>query len=123
LSFRTHAEKVAAWICAFYAAATFAWYGVWRHYFAERSADEAIFENVLWNGTHGHGLRSWIEGGAPHLALHFSPVLYLLLPLYGLFGSMHPVHLVASVLTAAAGFCFHRHVARTLDARSCCARP
>ena len=81
MSFRLRAESAAAWISALYAATTYAWYVVWRQFFAERSADEAIFENVLWNGTHGNGLRTWVENGVPHLAVHFSPVLYLLLPL------------------------------------------
>lgn len=118
MGFRTRAESRAAWICALYATTTFAWYGVWRNCFAERSADEGIFENILWNGVHGHGLRSWAEGGVSHFAVHLSPVLYLLLPPYALFRSMHVVHLAAAVLTAFAGYQFHGHVARTLDSRS-----
>jgi len=108
----------AGWVCALYLAVTFAWYVAWRHFLAERSADEGMFENILWNGVHGSGLRSWIEGGVPHLAVHFSPILYLLLPFYALTGSMHVVHLAVSALTAAAGLVFHRHVRHSLDERS-----
>ncbi len=116
---RRRSEVTAAGWCLLYAIATFTWYVVWRNRFAERSADEAIFENLLWNGVHGHGLRTWTEaGGVPHLAVHFSPVLYLLMPLYAAFPSMHVVHLVASILTALAGFLFYRHAARILDQRA-----
>lgn len=111
-------SRVAAWVCALYALATSGWYVVWRHGFAERSADEAIFENLLWNVVHGNGLRTSVEGGLPHLAVHFSPVLYLLAPLYAVFPSMHVVHFLAAALAAFAGYRFHRHVARTLDERS-----
>ncbi len=118
MGLRMRAESAAAWLCALYAVTTSVWYVLWRHGFAERSADEGMFENILWNAVHGHGLRTWVEGGVPHLAVHFSPVLYLLLPLYALFGSMHVVHFVTSILVAIAGYCFHGHVARTLDQRS-----
>jgi uncharacterized membrane protein len=101
------------WIAgALYVAATFAWYCVWRHFLAERSSDEAYFENCLWNAVHGNGLRTWIEGeegrGQLHLALHFSPVIYLFVPLYALFPSMHVVHLAISAGVAGAGVLFHR---------------
>lgn len=118
MGLRMRAGSAAAWMSAIHAVATSAWYVVWRHGFAERSADEGMFENILWNAAHGNGLRTWIEGGVPHLAVHFSPVLYLLVPLYALFGSMHVVHFVTSILVAIAGYCFYAHVARTLEARS-----
>ena len=118
MSIRSRAGNAAAWFCTLYAVTTFAWYGVWRHFYAERSADEAIFENLLWNGVHGDGLRTWVEGGIPHLAVHFSPALYLLLPFYAWFGSLHFVHFVASVSIAVAGYLFHGHVARTLEPRA-----
>lgn len=118
MNFRMRAGSIAAWICALHAAATSVWYVVWRHFFAERSADEGMFENILWNALHGHGLRTSIEGGVPHLAVHFSPVLYALLPLYALFPSMHVVHFATSVLIAVAGFQFFRHAERTLDSRA-----
>jgi uncharacterized membrane protein len=83
-----------------YAAATSAWYVVWRAGFAERSVDEGMFENILWNAFHGHGLRTSMEGGLPHLAIHFSPALYALVPLYTMFPSMHVVHFAVAALIA-----------------------
>jgi len=118
INLRLRAGSPAAWICVLYAAAATAWSAVWRQAFAERSVDEGMFENILWNALHGHGLRSWVEGGVPHLAVHFSPVLYLLLPVYALFRSMIAVHAVASILTAIAGWVFFRYAARRLDPRS-----
>lgn len=115
---RMRTGSVAAWLCALYATATSTWYVVWRAGFAERSADEGMFENILWNALHGQGLRTWMEGGVPHLSIHFSPALYALLPLYALFPSMHVVHFVVSALIAVAGWVFFRYVASTLDERA-----
>src|SRR5690349_11534432 len=91
-----------------WAALAFAWYGVWSARLAERSADEAIFENCLWNASHGNGLRSWLEGGVSHLAVHFSPVVWLFVPLYRLWPSMAGPHLVVCLASAAAGFALFR---------------
>ena len=118
MDLRMRGGAAAVAIGALYAIASSAWYVIWRSAFAERSADEAMFENLLWNAVHGHGLRTVVEGGVPHLAVHFSPVLYLLVPLYAVFGSMHVVHFTTTLLTAVAGVLFHRHVARALDERA-----
>ncbi len=112
---RSRQDALAATLCALYALATSAWYVAWHRGFAERSADEGMFENLLWNATHGHGLRTAIENQVPHLAVHFSPVLYAIAPLYACFPSMHIVHFVTAALIAVAGAVFHRHVARTLE--------
>lgn len=108
-------DRLAAALCALYALVASAWYGVWRAHFAERSADEGMFENMLWNAAHGRGLQSALENGLHHLAVHFSPVLYLFVPLYRVWPGMFAVHLVATAAIALAGFVFHRHVARTLS--------
>ena len=110
-------DPTPAWICLAYAVTTTAWYAIWRDRFAERSADEAIFENLLWNAIHGSGLRCWIEGGVHHLAVHFSPILYLLIPFYGL-GGMMAIHALVAVTTAAAGLAIHRYATPRLDGRS-----
>lgn len=112
---RSPHDRLAATLCTVYAIACSAWYGVWRAAFAERSADEGMFENILWNAAHGHGLRSPLENGLHHLSVHFSPVLYLFVPLYRLWPSMHGVHGVATIAIAVAGLVFHRYVARTLS--------
>jgi uncharacterized membrane protein len=113
------ADRRALVLCLAYVAATFAWFCVWNHTMAERSVDEAYLENILWNATHGNGLRTLVEGaggrGLPHLALHFTPFLYLLVPLYALFPSMHVVHLLISAGVAAAGLVFYRLAKEKLD--------
>jgi uncharacterized membrane protein len=108
-------DRRVLFLCCLHAALTFGWYLVWKHFMAERSGDEAIFENCFWNAWHGNGLRSWLEGGYPHLAVHFSPIILLLLPLYGMFPSMHVVHLVVSLATAAAGYATYAYARRRLD--------
>lgn len=95
-------------VCASYAAATFAWYCVWKFFLAERSGDPAIFENSLWNAAHGNGLQTALEGGFPHLAVHFSPIFLLFLPLYQLSPSLHLIHLTVCVATAVAGYWIYR---------------
>lgn len=104
----------AAAVATLYTLATSGWYVIWRQRFAERSADEAMFENMLWNQVHGHGLRTWIENGVPHLAVHFSPALYLLAPLYALTHSMIAIHFVTAALIGVAGVVFHQYAARAL---------
>lgn len=108
-------DRLAAALCVLYALLASAWYGVWRARFAERSADEGMFENMLWNAAHGLGLQSALENGLHHLAVHFSPVLYLFVPLYRLWPGMFVVHLVTSAAIALAGYAFHRHVTRSLS--------
>src|SRR5689334_10779758 len=111
-------QKRAGLACLVYAAATFAWYCAWKHFLAEQSADPAIFENCFWNALHGHGLRSWLEGSFPHLAVHFSPGILLLLPLYALFPSMHVVHAVVCLGVAAAGYALYLEARERLDAKT-----
>lgn len=100
-----HAAKA---VCALYAGVTFTWYCVWKSFLAERSGDPAIFENSLWNAAHGNGLQTALEGGVPHLAVHFSPVFLLFLPLYQLLPSLHLIHLTICLATAVAGYWIFR---------------
>lgn len=112
-------DREALLVCALYAIVMFACYCVWNHFMAELSVDEAYFENILWNASHGYGLRTDVEGptglGLPHLALHFTPALWLLVPLYFVFPSMHVVHAVVSLGVATAGFAFYRFARTRLD--------
>jgi uncharacterized membrane protein len=113
------AGRLATILCVAYGAITFGFFLVWKHFLAERSADEGIFENLLWNATHGYGLATWVESGQrllPHLALHFSPVILLFVPLYHVFPSMHAVHLVLCASTAVAGWMVFRLARAHLDA-------
>jgi uncharacterized membrane protein len=106
----------AARITLVYAATTFAWYCLWKYGLAERSPDPAIFENCLWNAVHGHGLRSSLEGSFPHLAVHFSPAIYLFLPFYALLPSMHVLHAAVCLGAGAAGYALFLEARERLDA-------
>jgi uncharacterized membrane protein len=105
---RRGADDLAAWGSVLYFAATFAAYCVWNAFLAERSGDPAILEQVLWSASQGHGLRGSLEGGLHHLTVHFSPFLYLLVPLYKVWPSLHGIHLLVCALTAAAGWLLYR---------------
>jgi uncharacterized membrane protein len=94
----------------------FAWYCLWKYRLAEQSGDPAIFENCLWNALHGYGLRSWMEGSFPHLAVHFSPAIYLFLPLYALLPSMHLLHAAVCLGVGAAGYVLFLEARERLDA-------
>ena len=46
--------------------------------------DLATFEQSFWNATHGTLFFSSLEGDISHFGRHFSPIFYLLLPIYAL---------------------------------------
>lgn len=57
---------------------------VWRHYtFQTQTWDLATFEQSFWNTLQGKIMFNNFEG-KNHLAIHFSPILFLLLPIYAL---------------------------------------
>ncbi|MEO6461554.1 MAG: DUF2079 domain-containing protein, partial [Candidatus Eisenbacteria bacterium] len=110
-------DRADAWVrlgLVLYAVAAFAFYCFWKASLAERNGDPAIFENMLWNAAHGHGLRTSLEAGQHHLAIHFSPILYLLVPLYALFPSLHVAHAAVAISTAVAGGLLYRRFRSTL---------
>ncbi len=53
--------------------------------FVTQTWDLGIFVQTFWNASHGRGLVNTIEQVPHHLGVHFSPVLYLLVPGYALF--------------------------------------
>lgn len=68
------------------------------------AADVAIFEQSIWNTVHDNGiLYSTIEGSS-HFAIHASPILLVLVPVYHLFEStllLYAVQTLSVVLTGA----------------------
>lgn len=63
----------------------FSYYTILKHYaFESTGGDLGIFNQALWSTLHyGKNLSNTIEGGC-HFRMHFSPVLYLLLPIYAI---------------------------------------
>src|SRR3989344_3377633 len=72
-----------------------------RHYtFQTQTWDMAAFDQSMWNTLHGQFMYNTFEG-KNHFAIHFSPLLMLLLPFYALWQS--PYTLLA-LQTTALGF-------------------
>ncbi|MDO8620096.1 MAG: DUF2079 domain-containing protein [bacterium] len=60
-----------------------------RHYhFATQAWDLGIFTQSFWNASHGRGLINTIEQVSNHLGVHFSPILFLLVPGYAFFQAL-----------------------------------
>lgn len=47
--------------------------------------DLGIYDNLVWNTSHGNFLGSSLVRGGSHLSAHFDPILLLLVPFYRLF--------------------------------------
>ena len=59
-----------------------------RHYhFETQTWDMGIFAQTFWNATQGEGLQNRIEETHNHLGVHWSPILWLLVPGYAVFQS------------------------------------
>ncbi len=85
-----------------------------RHAVFHTSFDMAIFVQAIWNTLHGAFLYSSIKGGICLLADHFSPLLALLAPLYGLWPDPRLLLLLQSVAAAACVFPIFRLAQRKI---------
>jgi uncharacterized membrane protein len=71
-----------------------------RHYsFTQNANDVAVFDQSLWWFLYGKGFYNSLEG-ISHFAVHNSPILFLLLPIYAVFPS--PVTLILCQTLACA---------------------
>jgi uncharacterized membrane protein len=61
------------------------WFSILNHRFLNvPSFDLAIYDNLLWNTSHGRFLATSLMRGGTHMSAHFDPVLALLVPFYRL---------------------------------------
>jgi len=85
-----------------------------RHYnFQTQTWDMAIFTQTMWNTINGHVMLNTIEEMPNHLGLHWSPILFLLIPLYWLFTSPYTLLIIQSValgLGAVPLYFLARHI-------------
>jgi uncharacterized membrane protein len=59
------------------------WFSILNHrYLLVASFDLAIYDNLVWNTSHGHFLASSLVRGGTHMSAHFDPLLALLAPFY-----------------------------------------
>lgn len=87
-----------AFLCAIYVAA-FVWMN-WQLYFGLHvpHGDSAMYEEHLWNLTHGKGFRSYLDDGRLFLGEHVQVVHVLLLPVYWFW----PSHLLLELFESLA---------------------
>jgi uncharacterized membrane protein len=79
--------------------------------------DAAVFNSSFWNTVHGNGLfYNSLEGGS-HFGVHFSPIMFLLLPLYWIVPDFR-VLLLSETLWMAAGIPAVFMIARHLLSRN-----
>ena len=72
-----------------------------RHYNFETQAwDLGVFAQIMWNITHGNGMATTLEFANNHFAVHMSPFLFLLAPLYFLFSSPYALLITQTIVLA-----------------------
>lgn len=75
-----------------------------RHFaLSSGSQDLGIFDQAVWNASHGRGLLSSLKGNMSLLGDHFEPILLFIAPLY-LVWSSPLVLLILQALLLASGF-------------------
>lgn len=89
-----------------------------RHFsYVQNSNDVAVFDQSLWWLLHGRGLYNSLEQTS-HLGIHWSPVLFLLAPVYALFPSPVTLILCQAAAGALAVFAVFLIAKRVLDDRA-----
>lgn len=92
-------------------------YNLTHFYEMKKSAlDGLLYTQLLFNSLHGHGLTTTLH--APFepqhwFAIHFSPIMYLLVPVYALFPHMETLLLIHTTFIALAAwplFLCARHI-------------
>lgn len=85
--------------------ATFVWMN-WQLYFGLHvpHGDSAMYEEHLWNLTHGKGFRSYLDDGRLFLGEHVQVVHVLLLPVYWFWPSHLLLELSESLALASGAF-------------------
>ncbi len=95
--FQKDAERT-VWLSWIFVGFLWGLVGCERHWgYQSGYADLGIFDNAIWNLTHGYGYISSVKGGMNLLSDHQSPIFFLMAPLYKVFP--HP-----ETLLMAQGF-------------------
>jgi uncharacterized membrane protein len=83
-------------------AAVYIYLGMWRYAIFRAGIDDLIFTQVV-NGAFGT-FSSTVEGSINHFLVHFSPILYVAVPLVKLFNGARGLILLQCLLAAATIF-------------------
>ena len=79
------------------------WFSILNHrYLNVSSFDLAIYDNLVWNTSHGHFLASSLVRGGTHMSAHFDPLLALLAPFYRLAPNAETLLIFQSAWLASA---------------------
>jgi len=93
----------------------FATYSGLRHYtFQTQTWDMAVFEQSFWNTTQGKLMWNNFEG-KNHFAIHFSPFLLLLVPLYAVWPSPYNLLIIQTSALAVAALPLYLLAKKILD--------
>jgi uncharacterized membrane protein len=84
------------------------------HGFIVPSFDLAIYDNLLWNTSHGHFLGSSLIKGGTHMAAHFDPLLVALAPFYLLSPRAETLLIIQSVWLASGAIPLYLIASRIL---------
>lgn len=108
---------IALWICAFSYFVVFSLLGVWRHWgYLTSPYDLGAFDQAVWTASQGGSLLNSFNGSGQTmnwLGIHFQPILYLFVPLYNIYPSVHWLTLSQSAALAFSSlpiFAIARHV-------------
>jgi uncharacterized membrane protein len=81
----------------------FSWFSILNHrYLNVASFDLAIYDNLVWNTSHGRFLASSLVRGGTHMSAHFDPLLTLLVPFYRLSPNAETLLIFQSTWLASA---------------------
>ena len=84
-------------------AVALSWFSILNHrYLNVASFDLAIYDNLVWNTSHGRFLASSLVRGGTHMSAHFDPLLALLVPFYRLAPNAETLLIFQSAWLASA---------------------
>jgi uncharacterized membrane protein len=85
-----------------------------RHFSSEQGGDTAYYNQILWSTLHGEFFRGSVTQERyfsppvfSEFALHNSPILLLVLPLYSLFPSFYTLLILKNLLLSAGGMAIY----------------
>jgi uncharacterized membrane protein len=84
------------------------------HHFVVPSYDLVIYDNLVWNTSHGRFLGSSMIAGGTHMAAHFDPILAALTPFYLLSPRAETLLIIQSVWLASGAVPLYLIASRVL---------
>lgn len=111
--------RIVLWGCTLTYFCFFSWLGIWRHWgYLTSLYDLGCYDQSIWTASQGGSLLNSFNTGQTinWLGFHFQPILYLFVPLYKLYPSVHWLTVSQSAALAFSAlpiFTIARHVTRS----------